>query len=245
MRICSLGTCEYDLDIGKLMERRLSGNGADTQKINANARDVRFEIEDEQALEQWCASVGQLVSKDIAQLAIADKVNDLPINLAEKQMVLIEAIKLSRKSDRDGNSIASAVREYFRTQDALNLEGFLRFRIKDVQQAWDMCVLHAAEELLLKREYLELIRVLNAFVQLQKPKIKEAFVILNPDGSCTLSDDLDARVNYGDAESDGVVSALVCLAPENITVYDLSCGKASMLADVLLRVFEDRVKYYK
>ena len=68
---------------------------------------------------------------------------------------------------------------------------------------------------------------------------------MNPDGSCTLTDDRDSRIDYDRCTGDGVMSVLVGLSPERITVYDLSGGVSAGLAETLVRVFEDRVRVYK
>ena len=41
------------------------------------------------------------------------------------------------------------------------------------------------------------------------------------------------------------MSVLVGLAPESITVYDLSGGRCASLFDNLQRVFEGRVRFFK
>ena len=51
----------------------------------------------------------------------------------------------------------------------------------------------AADELLLDAEYMELMRVLAAFVKLRSPQAGDVYLILNPDGSCTFTDDKDIR----------------------------------------------------
>ena len=104
--------------------------------------------------------------------------------------------------------------------------------------------MRTAEELLLHEEYWELMHVLSAFVQLRSPQVRDVYIVLNPDGSCTMTDDQDSRIDYARCTGDGVMSVLVGLAPERITVYDLSGGLAQDLADTLKRVFEDRVRIY-
>lgn len=194
-------------------------------------------------MEGWISAVSGLLLYDLSHWELAMRVDALPLKLREKQWILPKAVKLSRAVEKC--NIESALTSFFSEKDELNLEGFVRFRMQNVQLAWDACVRQAAEELLLEMEYRKLIGILTAFVRIQKPQIDCVYIILNPDGSCTLTDDMDMRVRYAHDMGDGVVSLLVGLAPERITVYDLSGGRSDMLTDILLRVFEDRVKYFK
>ncbi len=52
---------------------------------------------------------------------------------------------------------------FYAEEKHLNLEGFMRFRMQDVLREWEICVMRAAEELLLHEEYWELMHVLSAF----------------------------------------------------------------------------------
>ena len=114
--------------------------------------------------------------------------------------------------------------------------------------AFELYALSAAEEIMLQTEYLELMRVLSVLVRLQQPRIREISLILHADGSCTITDDTDARIeceDCGAAAGNELVNLLVALAPARIVVYDLSCGRCAELSQVLLQVFEDRVSFFR
>ncbi|MEG1547579.1 MAG: sporulation protein YtxC [Clostridia bacterium] len=244
-QVCSAGTREYEADIRKLLVRRLKHLGYNELLVDdADKSNVAARLTDEMDMNVWCEALSGVLLRDVAHFELARMVNMLPIPLTQKQMVLPEAIKCSREVG-SASTIRRMLAEHYRNCDKLNLEGFVRFRMQDVMAGWEMCVMRAAEELMLQNEYLELMSVLSAFVQLQPSRIKDVSVILNPDGSCTLTDDMDSRIDYEKCTEDGVVSVLVGLAPERITVYDLSGGQNTMLAEVLIRVFEDRVRFFK
>lgn len=86
--------------------------------------------------------------------------------------------------------------------------------------------------------------VLSEYVRSQPPKIRYISVILHPDGSCTLTDDSDSRIDCASCSDDSVLSLLISLAPERITVYDLSGNSDSLLSEALMRVFVDRVHFF-
>ena len=244
MHIYSISTWEYDADIRKLLTRRLKRLGSEIEVRGEDEKHAQAEIQGIVQAEEWCAAIAGLLLRDLAHFEMARLVNALPITLAEKQMVLPEAIKVSREVGSE-TSIFKELIQFYETKEDLNLEGYLRFRMRDVQKDWEMCVMRAAEEVLLQSEYMELMQVLSAFIQIRPPQIKDVYVILNPDGSCTLTDDQDSRIDYERCTGDGVMSVLVGLSPERITVYDLSGGKSNELAETLMKVFEDRVRFFK
>jgi hypothetical protein len=247
-----VGTHEYDVDIKKLLQRRLEQAGQPVALSGDNGL-VRIELSGEGALEGWCTAVCALLLRDLAHFEMARMVNDLPLSLEEKRSVLPEAVRLSRamlQGEEDAPSAAQAdvthmLMAYYAEEDHLNLEGFMRFRLKEVLRDWELCVMQATEELLLQAEYNELMHVLSAFMQLAPPQIKDVYVVLNPDGSCILTDDKDSRIEYDPCTGDNVLNALAGLSPERITVYDLSGGRSAQLAEALIRMFEHRVRVFK
>ena len=249
--LCSAGTLEYDVDIGKLAIRRLRAEYPEekglAQRLEAGKRNVCFTLYREGDLERWCRALEMILLGDLAHFELARMVNDLPLELEEKRRILPEAVKLSRAClpSAASDGILRALMAFYAEDSHLNLEGFLRFRMQDVLQDWKMCVMRAAEELLLEEEYWELMQILAAFVQLRPHQVQDVYIVLNPDGSCTLTDDRDSRIDYEKCTGDGVLSVLVGLAPERITVYDLSGGACGWLADSLVRVFEHRVRIFK
>ena len=243
MGVYSIGTEKYEADIGWLMSKRLEKLGCGIV-IHGDKSSVSAELSGAVQMEEWCAAVAELLLMDLAQFEIAYMVNELPISLEEKKAVLPGAIRMARRSDGVG-AVQNALVEYFGDHHHLQLEGYMGFRMKEYRREWERCVLKAADELLLDAEYMELMRVLAAFVKLRSPQAGDIYVILNPDGSCTFTDDKDIRIDYERCTGDGIMSVLVGLAPESITVYDLSGGRCTSLFDNLQRVFEGRVRFFK
>ena len=245
MAVRAVCTYEYDADIPRLVKRRLKKlDPSLSLREGSGKRTAEAQVETAEEMDAWCEAVAEVLLYDVAHFELARLVNDLPISLEQKKLALPEVIK-SARSVGMVQTLKREVAAHYDENDTLILEGYVRFRMKDVQRAWEFTVIRAVEELLIKNEYLELMSVLSAFVQLQPPRIKDVSVILNPDGSCTLTDDMNSRVDYEKCTGDGVVSILVGLAPERITVYDLSGGKSTTLAEILIRVFEDRVRFFK
>lgn len=251
MRLCSVGTLKYDADIGRLALRRIAAeypnDAGIEERLKTQKDQAVFEIREDGDLERWCRAVRALLLRDISHFELARMINELPLALEEKRRVLPEAVKLARscREQAGQDAILRELIAFYAEEDDLNLEGFLRFRMQEVVRDWEICVMRAAEELLLEAEYWELMQVLAAFVQLRPSQVRDVYIILNPDGSCTLTDDQDSRIDYDRCTGDGVMSVLVGLSPERITIYDLSGGAGTGLAETLVRVFEDRVRVFK
>lgn len=239
-----INTIAYDVDVSRLLSRRLGEHGHAVRVEKETKSALRVQTRSQEDMHAFCTALAELLLKDISHFELARMVDKLPLTLAQKQRVLPEAIKQSRSAQLDFG-VARALKSHFREYGRLNLEGFVRFRMRDALAHWEGCVDRAAEEMLLEEEYLELMHLLGAFVSLQPTRIKEVSLCLNADGSYTLTDDSNVRIEYDPDCRDGIISALVGLAPERITVYDLSGGKNEDLSAALKQVFAGRVRVYR
>jgi len=244
MRLCSVGTEKYNVDLRQLLKRRMERLNGFIEITGEQPEKACASLYGEEELLEWCKAVARLILYDLAQFEIASMVNRLPISLEEKKAVLPEAVMLSRQKC-DILGVENRLEQYFSKEDHLELEGFIAFRMKEQLLQWERCILSAADELVINAEYMELMRVLAAFIQLRAPRSRDVCVILNPDGSCTFTDDDEVRIDYEKCTDDGIMSVLVGLAPKRITVYDLSGGKSRDIAQNLIRVFDGRVKFFK
>ena len=243
MMVRSINTREYDADIGKLMQRKIDESSDGLRLCVLETDSATAEIRDDTDFYAWCRAVSRLLNRDLSCFEIARMVDSLPLSLLEKQQILPESLKNLRSSEKVFG-LERALREYFQSEEKLNLEGFMRFRMQDILSSWSLCVDHAAEELLIKRESYELMKFIGKFVSLQAPRIKEVSLCFNPDGSCILTDDNDVRIEYS-ACTDGLIGVLVGLAPEQIMVYDLSGGQNEELNSALRDVFAGKIRFYQ
>jgi len=234
---------EYEGDIHRLLERRLTQTGH-AFTLTPEGQDVLVEVAEPGGLDALCVALALLLCRDLCQFELAKLTDRLPLTLPEKQAVLAEAIHCARKVERPG-AVRRALRIYLEEQEELHLSGYMRFRMTDTVNAWRLCVQSATEELMLEKEYLELMGVLRAFVQVKPTRVREVSLLLHPDGSCTLTDDSDARIDYDASDPDRLVSLLVDLAPERLTVYDLSSERGNELTEMLARVFAGRVRFVR
>ncbi len=240
---CLIDTQKYDIDLEKLLSRRLSQCGC-VCGVGANAGVVSVSVSEGEQLGRFADAMMLVLCRDLQYFELARMVDDLPLSLSEKQTALAGALEAAHGSERVF-AVREALMEYLKTERYLNLEGFVRFRMQESVRFWRDCAERAATETVIRREYTELLGVLSAFVQLQAPRISELSICIHPDGSCTLTDDSDACIEYVDCSEDGIVSMLVGMAPARLTIYDLSGGSGKGLTEALRRVFAGRVKVYR
>ena len=231
---------EYEGDIRKLLERRLSQTTVDFSVMPYETGMV-VELRAADALDDLCKALALLLCRDLCHFELAQLTDKLPLSLVEKQAVLAHSVYCARRVERMGK-VKRGLKTYLENTEALHLSGYMRFRMSDTMNLWRLCVQSAMEELQLEKEYFELMGVLHAFVEAKPTRVREVSLLLNPDGSCTLTDDSDARIDYRECDPDRLVSVLVDLAPERLTVYDFGKEANGLLIEMLRRVFADRVR---
>ena len=73
--LCSAGTLEYDVDIGKLAIRRLRAEYPEekglAQRLEAGKRNVCFTLYREGDLERWCRALEMILLGDLAHFELA------------------------------------------------------------------------------------------------------------------------------------------------------------------------------
>lgn len=242
MIVRTLHTQKYDVDLERLLARRLAQ--ADCAFHTEPLPDgVAVSVQGRDALERLSAAVTALLCRDLQYFELAHMADALPLELPQKQEVLSDALERARCLERFDQA-RREVAEYLAAENEMNVEGYLRFRMRGLLEDWQLCVERAAADRLLCREWQELMALLSTLSPGPGRGAGEISVCLNPDGSCTLTDDSDVRIEYVDCSEDGIVRLLMGMAPQRLTVYDLTGGR-SPLADTLAHVFAGRVRVFR
>lgn len=157
---------------------------------------------------------------------------------------------LSRKS-----RILQKVLDFLRHNNRIIIEGFIRFRLKEYIGELREAADKAVDDFLIEREYREFVQLLKYFVDIQESKIESVHVLIRGGGVFKLYDgsmrpvrsdylegyiiDLaDNEINYEDL----LISALITIAPKEITLHYK--GNNGMIAtlDTIKNVFAGRIK---
>ncbi|MCL2695469.1 MAG: putative sporulation protein YtxC [Clostridiales bacterium] len=240
----TLSTNEYDIQLKSLLSRRLSQVGVPFVLDEKEDKSIAVTIRGLKAQESLSEALSKLLCRDMQYFVLAKMADAMPLSIGEKEEVLTDALQTARARE-EIVAVQADLKEYLTDTRQICLEGYIRFRMQDCLLVWQMCVEQAATEVLLRKEYSELMEVLSAFVGTRPPRILEIQLCIHADGSCTLTDDSLVRIEYVDCCPDGIVSLLVNMAPQRLVVYDLSGKRENRLTETLAHVFSGRVKIYR
>ncbi|MDP2859328.1 MAG: putative sporulation protein YtxC [Bacillota bacterium] len=152
--------------------------------------------------------------------------------------------------------VAQHLKEYLETHDQVNLEGFVRFRLKEYTGEIEEAVDRAVDSYMMEKEYGEFIRLLRYFVETQEPRADEVNVIVSADGQFWLADAQGQKVKSshldelviemvdGDIEyEDVLMSNLITMAPSSVVIHRPEGGEIpGTYIETIKSVFGDRVK---
>jgi putative sporulation protein YtxC len=147
------------------------------------------------------------------------------------------------------NRIFTEVSQYLEQNRQMDLEGFFRFRLKDYFLELNEAVEKAVNNFVMEKEYLEFLKLLRYFVDVQEPKIDEVHVLFQTKQDFFILDEefqpikpgqlegvlaqLDQEVEY----EDWLLSALITLAPRRIILH-IICPVD--VVEIIINVFQQR-----
>ncbi|MDI3548435.1 MAG: hypothetical protein PWR10_2087 [Halanaerobiales bacterium] len=148
-------------------------------------------------------------------------------HLKEKDKLDSKLSRIVRKKE-----IINQVLKYLNQNEDLNIEGFVRFRLKDYINELNLAVEKAVDDFIIQKEYNEFIELLKYFVDLQEPRISLVHVLQKTDGSFQILDKFNNLINNEYLEGylaemfdeeveyeDLLVSALINIAPVKIILH--------------------------
>jgi len=176
-------------------------------------------------------------------------------NIREKALELLKNDGFSYRPLIRRNSIFHRVTEFLERNQEMVLEGFINFRLKDYILEVEDIVDAAVDDFLLEKEYLEFIRLLRYFVDIQEPKVNEvhilleksnAFKLVDRNGNLIENEYLDGfsielmnnSINYEDL----LISALITLAPRLLVIHLPNFGEPKDTIKTIENVFGKRVR---
>ncbi len=243
MVVYQILTFEYDLPLSKLIDRRMRELD-NAYVLEAVADGVLLKVRGESPERAAAQALARILGHDLRCCTLAEFADALPLTLSEKQAVLTEALETSQRREEPA-VLTGKLLGYLSAHHTICLEGFLRFRMQEFLMLWEIAVEQAAAKVLMQKEYGELMDTLRRFAESRKSRVRSLSVCIHPDGTITLCDDGDVRIEYVDCAPDGILQILVNMSPKTLTVYDLSGEEKNRLTEAILKVFGDRVKLYR
>ena len=153
MREYSIETIDYRIDIADRIRRAL--RGAEGVGVRGEGQRAAVITRDGEAREQLCMALCRVLLNDAAAEEIKRELKAYPLEAAEAERAAVRAGELMRRVPRRASLFANALTrltEYTKAESALNIEGFLRFRLADAANLIRLCALRAAIEELIRRE---------------------------------------------------------------------------------------------
>lgn len=213
-------------------ERQTGRHGFLEMTIIPSATDKEPKDYQETLCELICESLMGMVSKDLLE-HIARV--EYPFATRDELLSVVKASQNILKENEDGNqreNIRRRVLEFITEHNYINLEGFLRFRLKEYFNRLREVVEQALESFLAEKEYREFIRLLRYFVENQEPRVVEVHVVIYTQDLFRLLDDegkplepeylqgilgdlAENELNYEDL----LLSALITLSPKRLIIH--------------------------
>ncbi|HAH97360.1 MAG TPA: hypothetical protein DHD79_10575 [Firmicutes bacterium] len=147
--------------------------------------------------------------------------------------------------------ITDEVDQFLTGNSHLNLRGFLLFRLKPFCRALEEAARRAANKFLVEKEYLEFVKLLQYFVEMQESREEVVHVLLSQKGPFTIFNaslfPIDRRYMGGRAEElvaedeygDLLISVLITISPTKIVLHNNNDAEA---VQTIRNVFEDRIE---
>ncbi len=208
---------------------------------------------------ELCLEISELIINMIKEKDLRDYIWKTYTNTSddEKESIYIEAIMLfEKKQDFIKNTIYNKVENFIVENNGLNLEGFVKFRMKDFSSYISIISDIALEENLIKRDKKEFLDSIKYFIDIQEPKMDLLRISITRDGNFILSDErgeeikninnkeiIDLAVEENLNDEDILISAIMTLCPKRVEVLDnLNNQKSKDAIEVLNLLFEGKVK---
>lgn len=178
----------------------------------------------------------------------------------EIQKIYMCALNLFKERELSiKKSLYEKIYDYIRNEDYINIEGFVKFRMKEFNNYLNTIVDLAWEEYFIKKDQDEFINVLKYFVEVQQEKlellrihIKEEnlFILYDKNGNeiDSINDEemmdmlIEENLNY----EDFLMSNLLTLCPSKIEIIDsLNNNYSKEIIEIIKSIFGDKVNCIK
>lgn len=144
-----------------------------------------------------------------------------------RTLVTLEKLKTVRR-----NRILQGLYDYLADNRTLLVEGYAKFRLQEYWNLLQRLVKRTGQEFVTAKDYLEFVRLLRCFIEMQEPKINEVHIFITAEGNFCLCDEtgnvirrehlrtpsftvIDGEFNY----KDYLLSMLITLAPKTIVFH--------------------------
>lgn len=219
--------------------------------INIEEDDV---LDIEEASEEITSLIVSIMENTLLKEYVLKHYSD--VLYEDKESIYVYALDLFREKEgliRD--SVRSKVHNYIINNDYINIDGFLKFRIKEFSKYIPTISDRALEEFLIKKDQDEFVNVLKYFINMQEEKIdyikihiidENCIILLDKNGKKIESIEDEEILNMVIQENlnyeDFLISTLLTLCPKKIDIVDsLKNNSSKEIIETIDSIFDDRV----
>ncbi|MFR5264139.1 putative sporulation protein YtxC [Clostridium sp.] len=154
------------------------------------------------------------------------------------------------------NYLNDVIKEFLLEEGKINIDGFIRFRLKSMKSHIEFIVDKIVELYMVEKEYNEFIKLLKYFVEIQESKIDLINIIIKSNGEYIVEDkngknlfdefikDLIENKESKDANAeDIIISGLITNAPKHISIINKEYCLNKEFLNTISEVFGDRVLF--
>lgn len=152
------------------------------------------------------------------------------------------------------NSVIKKIQDYLDTNKEMNIDGFVRFRLKGAAPELNVMVDKVVEDYVLEKEYSEFIKLLKYFVDIQESKYELINIFVDKEGKYQIINEenkdvskeffsdfgVDLRSSITGAE-DILISALITCSPLKIIIHGFENIRCKESLDTLINIFGDKM----
>lgn len=206
---------------------------------------------------------GEHIEKEIAEWIvdhyeyniILDILNKNYEGLSEtdkKEIINIAVNSLSVGRSSREKKIENCLKNYLKTENEINVQGFVRFRLKEYRKELEEVMDKVIDEYIIEKEYFDFIELLREFVVYQVPFFDGLTIYVNGNSveyRDEQGNDVKAIVeknSYWDedlSEDDKLLTALVTLAPKKVNLFFGTDYRNDDLKRTIKYIFGENAKF--
>ncbi|WP_300379301.1 putative sporulation protein YtxC [Clostridium sp.] len=156
------------------------------------------------------------------------------------------------------NSIIDKIKDFLEENAEININGFIRFRMKELREEIEEVINKIIENYMVEKEYKEFVKLLKYFVDIQESKIDEMHIIIKEDGNYLIKDKngddlfvefmkelVESKIDTDAKMEDILISGLITNAPKELIIHGRENCLNKEFLNTIDSVFENRVNYCK
>ncbi len=179
--------------------------------------------------------------------------NDFEDNSIDFKKILLDAQKRMNFINIKHKYIVKKITNYFKTENQLSVEGFIRFRLKEYRSALHISLCDAVEEFYIEQEYNDFIRLLREYISSKPSMIDLIHIRPENDGFFSFFDFTKTKIRidvekYNDCnqienfltKDDILISILIALNPKRIIWHNTEYFNNENLFNTIKLIFANR-----